>query len=117
MEFPGCPKATPFRPTKSGVKDKEFENFVDLMKDVDMNISLSELFSNVPKYAKILNVLNIEYRAELSHELGSILIEKLRRGLNKNREICSIEKLRLRSHGLRILSSHMLNMTLKNQKL
>lgn len=36
------------------MRGKEYENFLDLMKKVNLNISLYGMFSSVPKYAKFL---------------------------------------------------------------
>ena len=53
--FPDIPKPPPpypLRQKKVKYGDQEFNSFVELMKKVNLNITLFELFSNVPKYAK-----------------------------------------------------------------
>ena len=55
--FPNLPRPPPpypLKPEKIKDENKEFINFVKMMKKVNMNISMFELFTNVPKFDKFL---------------------------------------------------------------
>lgn len=46
----------------------QFERFLELMKKIHVNISLVELLTNIPKYAKFINEL-ISNKEKLSEEV------------------------------------------------